>query len=73
MIFQQPSDDFFASVVLSKLDIKPDAAFIDGMHLIEFILHGFINCEAIMNLRSTIFCMTFVHIIMRKPHVILRK
>ena len=55
LIFQQTSDDFFASGVLSKLDIKPDAAFIDGMHLIEFVLRDFINCEANMNSRSTIF------------------
>lgn len=55
LIFQQTSDDFFASGLLSKLEIQPDIAFIDGMHLIEFVLRDFINCEKSMKPESTIF------------------
>ena len=55
LILQQTSDDFFASGLLTKLEIQPDAAFIDGMHLIEFVLRDFINCETNMKPESTIF------------------
>lgn len=46
--FQQTSDDFFAGDFLSKMETKPGLAFIDGMHLFEFALRDFINCESNM-------------------------
>lgn len=43
--FQQPSDDFFASGFLRRNGIVIDLAFLDGMHLFEYLLRDFINCE----------------------------
>ncbi|WP_417719254.1 class I SAM-dependent methyltransferase [Salipiger sp.] len=48
LFFQQTSDDFFASRFLQNAGLVPDLAFIDGMHLFEFALRDFINCEASM-------------------------
>lgn len=48
MFFQQTSDDFFASCFLQNSGIKPDLAFIDGMHLFEFALRDFMNLEQVM-------------------------
>lgn len=45
-VFQQTSDDFFASGVLKALGVKLSFAFLDGMHLIEYLLRDFINTEA---------------------------
>jgi len=45
MFFQQSSDDFFASGFLSRNDITPDLAFVDGLHHFEFALRDFMNCE----------------------------
>jgi len=46
--FQQTSDNFFSSKFLQNNGIKPGVSFIDGMHLFEFALRDFINCEATM-------------------------
>lgn len=46
---QQTSDDFFASGFLGKLGIRPDFAFIDGMHLFEYALRDVMNAEAAMH------------------------
>ena len=46
--FQQTSDDFFASGFLKANKIKPDFAFLDGMHLFEFLLRDFIAAEKAM-------------------------
>lgn len=46
--FQQTSDDFFASQFLERQGWMPELAFIDGMHLFEFVLRDFLNCEARM-------------------------
>lgn len=43
--FQQTSDDFFAGGFLERNGIRPDFAFIDGMHLFEYVLRDFANCE----------------------------
>ena len=45
LFFQETSDDFFASGFLVRNEIKPDLAFIDGMHLFEYLLRDFMNCE----------------------------
>lgn len=45
LFFQQTSDAFFASGFLEASRLVPDLAFIDGMHLFEFSLRDFINCE----------------------------
>jgi len=42
-LFQCTSDDFFVSDRLSALGAKVDLAFLDGMHLMEFLLRDFIN------------------------------
>lgn len=47
-VFQQTSDDFFASGFLARNDIRLGLAFLDGMHLFEFLLRDFINTEAQM-------------------------
>ncbi|AZO09176.1 class I SAM-dependent methyltransferase [Mesorhizobium sp. M3A.F.Ca.ET.080.04.2.1] len=45
-LYQQTSDDFFAEQNLTELFGEPvDFAFLDGMHLFEFLLRDFINTE----------------------------
>ncbi|MEO0487251.1 MAG: class I SAM-dependent methyltransferase [Pseudomonadota bacterium] len=44
-IIQETSDSFFESQFLEKNDIKPDLAFLDGMHHFEFLLRDFIGTE----------------------------
>lgn len=48
-LFQQTSDDFFASNILDKLELIFDLAFLDGMHLFEYLLRDFINTESKMS------------------------
>jgi hypothetical protein len=50
------SDDFFAGGYLGRLGIVPDFAFIDGLHLIEYALRDFINCERSMQ-REGVVCL----------------
>ncbi|MEM9341750.1 MAG: hypothetical protein AAGA87_01765 [Pseudomonadota bacterium] len=45
-IFQQTSDAFFESRFLQKNGIRLGLSFLDGMHLIEFLLRDFIATEA---------------------------
>jgi len=45
MCFQQTSDAFFESNVLDALNAKLSFSFLDGMHLMEFLLRDFINAE----------------------------
>jgi hypothetical protein len=47
-VFQQTSDDFFASGFLKRNDIRLGLAFLDGMHLFEFLLRDFMQTEAAM-------------------------
>jgi len=47
-LFQQTSDDFFASGFLQRNEIRVDLAFLDGMHLFEYLLRDFINTERAM-------------------------
>jgi hypothetical protein len=44
-MFSTTSDEFFQSGFLQKLDIRIDFAFLDGMHLFEYLLRDFINTE----------------------------
>lgn len=44
-VFQQTSDDFFASGVLKALKVRLSFSFLDGMHLFEFLLRDFIATE----------------------------
>lgn len=46
--FASTSDAFFASKATRKLGAKIDLAFLDGMHLFEFTLRDFMNCEKLM-------------------------
>ncbi|MBV0913025.1 class I SAM-dependent methyltransferase [Anianabacter salinae] len=45
-VFQQTSDDFFASGFLKAIKAKLSFSFLDGMHLFEFLLRDIINTEA---------------------------
>ncbi len=53
-VFQATSDDFFASGFLSRNDVRLSLAFLDGMHLFEFLLRDFMNTEAAMDARGVI-------------------
>lgn len=44
-VFQQTSDDFFASGFLNAIKAKLSFSFLDGMHLFEFLLRDFIATE----------------------------
>jgi hypothetical protein len=44
-VFQQTSDDFFASGFLRRNNIRLSVSFLDGMHRIEYLLRDFINTE----------------------------
>ena len=44
-LFQQTSDVFFTQNRLAALGVTVDLAFLDGMHLVEFLLRDFINTE----------------------------
>lgn len=44
-LFEMTSDDFFEQKLIDKLTPKIDLAFLDGMHLFEFLLRDFINTE----------------------------
>ena len=43
--FQSTSDEFFASKFLDKNNILISLSFLDGMHLLEYLLSDFINTE----------------------------
>ncbi|WP_143057939.1 glycosyltransferase family protein [Cribrihabitans marinus] len=44
-LFQGTSDEFFESDMLRRMDPSFDLAFLDGMHLFEFLLRDFMNSE----------------------------
>jgi hypothetical protein len=46
--FQGTSDAFFATGMVEKLGYRVDLAFLDGLHLFEFLLRDFINTEQLM-------------------------
>lgn len=45
LLIRKSSDDFFANDAAQLLKTPIDFAFIDGMHLFEFVLRDFINVE----------------------------
>lgn len=47
--FQQTSDEFFADGFIKQNKITIDFAFLDGMHLFEFLLRDFIETEKLMS------------------------
>jgi hypothetical protein len=54
-MYQLSSDAFFKDVdAISSLGGSPDIAFLDGMHLFEFLLRDFYNTEAICDPSSVI-------------------
>ena len=53
-MMQSTSDDFFASGLLDRLAYKIDLAFLDGLHLFEYLLRDFINTEKYMQPSGTI-------------------
>ncbi len=53
-LFQSTSDDFFDSGFLKRNKIKLSFAFLDGMHLFEYLLRDFINTEAAAAPRAVI-------------------
>lgn len=53
-VFQATSDDFFASGFLARNGIRLGLAFLDGMHLFEFLLRDFIHTEAAMDPKGVI-------------------
>lgn len=52
--FQKTSDEFFSSGFLDRMAIQIDVAFLDGMHLFEFLLRDFLNAERYMHPESCI-------------------
>ena len=63
MFFQMPSDRFFEVYSLSKLlDGPVDVAFLDGLHLFEYLLRDFMNTEKYSRKNTIIFlhdCLPF--------------
>lgn len=53
-LFQGTSDDFFASRLIERLGLGIDLAFLDGMHLFEYLLRDFINTERLMSAKGQI-------------------
>lgn len=54
LFFQEKSDSFFDGGFLHRLGEKIDVAFLDGMHLYEFMLRDFSNSEKHMTPDGTI-------------------
>ena len=48
LFFQQTSDDFFANPTVRGLGLRYDLAFLDGLHLFEFLLRDLMNTERCM-------------------------
>lgn len=53
-VFQQTSDDFFQSGFLDKMGIRVAFSFIDGMHLIDYVLRDFVNTERVSDPKGVI-------------------
>jgi hypothetical protein len=53
-MFQETSDAFFASAVARHLAPRIDLAFLDGMHLFEFLVRDFMQTEALCGRDSVI-------------------
>jgi hypothetical protein len=68
-MFSVPSDDFFATPFLQRNAVQIDLAFLDGMHLFEFLLRDFINTERASNPGA---CITVHDCIPQNPLMALR-
>jgi hypothetical protein len=53
-VFQKTSDDFFGSGFLARNKIKLSVSFLDGMHLVEYLLRDFIATEQASNSKGVI-------------------
>ncbi|MFD1509696.1 class I SAM-dependent methyltransferase [Lacimonas salitolerans] len=53
-LFETTSDEFFASGIARQLASTIDLAFLDGMHLFEYLLRDFINTEKLCRPDSVI-------------------
>jgi hypothetical protein len=63
-VLQATSDDFFASGFIARNGIRLSLAFLDGMHLFEFLLRDFMNTEAAMDPNGVIMlhdCLPYDH------------
>jgi len=54
MLFQETSDSFFERGFLDRLGVRFDLAFLDGMHLYEYLLRDFMNAERYMTKDGTV-------------------
>lgn len=45
-MYRGTSDSFFDDAILAKMERRVDLAFLDGMHLFEYLLRDFINTES---------------------------
>lgn len=54
-MFQEESDTAFASPRLKAIDPRFDLAFLDGMHLFEFLLRDVLNAERFMSKSGIMF------------------
>lgn len=64
-LLQETSDDAFASPFFSETGLRPDFAFLDGMHLFEYVLRDFMNVEKLARPGATIAvhdCIPFTHV-----------
>ncbi len=53
-MFQMTSDDFFDEKHADKIGKKVDFAFLDGLHLFEFLLRDFMGTEKLCTTKSVI-------------------
>lgn len=53
-VYQGTSDDFFASDYLNRVGVRLDLAFLDGMHLFEYLLRDFMNTERYVRDKSSV-------------------
>lgn len=73
-VFQQTSDDFFASGFLARNDIRLSFSFLDGMHLFEYLLRDFFNVERASDPRGAIAihdCCPFSHAMTIRDHTLI--
>lgn len=59
-LFAMASDDFFRDVAAQALDVPPQLAFIDGMHLFEYALRDFMHIERLAT-PSTLVVINDIH------------
>lgn len=73
-VFQQTSDDFFASGFLARNGIRLSFSFLDGMHLFEYLLRDFFNVERASDPAGAIAihdCCPFGHAMTIRDHTLI--